>query len=262
MWLLLESKKAAKRHSSSTGQGSQSLPRIRGRGGGGSGGGSGGGGGCFSPDTKSFVKDKGWIQMKDLKVGDLVLTLFGDNVLSYQPITCFFHKDPSQWATYVIIQTESGNNVTLTPVHLVYATNCHNVSASFKSFKTKFANEVQSGDCLLLVTGNKLVKTKAINVSWAKIKGVYSPMTVNGVIITNGIVSSCFSFVKDDTLLRSVYTVLFKWQKTLESSLKNFSILFFDNRSEIEFVEIPSFVEFFLTIFNEILPAFNKLKLF
>lgn len=79
--------------------------------------------------------------------------------------------------------------------------------------------------------------------------GAYAPMTTIGNIIVNGILVSCHSVVKSQSL---VHTILQFLQK-VEIRIKH---LFNNINSKIDEVHIPNSIDFLYTIFYNFIPDY------
>ena len=155
-------------------------------GGGGSGGGSSGGAGCFSRDDNIHTT-KGLVPMKDLKVGDMVLTNARGDV--YEPVYAFGHiVESGIVADFVKIEYEStdslgtkqGQSIELTGEHMIYLQGESNPVR---------ASAVKIGQ-LLVGLGDGLSKVTEISVTQKE--GIYAPLTASGNIVVNGLVASTY----------------------------------------------------------------------
>ena len=94
---------------------------------------------------------------------------------------------------YTLI-TESGHNISLTEYHLI----------PIKSFneteKHIFAKQVELGDLLYVLKNDKIANSKVINIITETKKGYYAPLTMEGTLVINNILTSCFALVKDHYL--------------------------------------------------------------
>uniref|UniRef100_A0AAF5PGG5 Hint domain-containing protein n=1 Tax=Wuchereria bancrofti TaxID=6293 RepID=A0AAF5PGG5_WUCBA len=163
---------------------------------------------CFSGDTT--VQTPGQIKRIDeLQVGDQVLSI-EESLISYSPVVMFLHRSDNESAIFNKITLENGEIIKLTDYHLLYVTNC----AVGENLRLIFAKDVQLGHCLHVVKNqsNNLVPVQVSNIQRLTGKGFYAPLTANGDIIVNSILSSCHSNVAVQTLQQSIFNFLRKFR--------------------------------------------------
>ncbi|KAM3719828.1 Protein qua-1 [Dirofilaria immitis] len=171
---------------------------------------------CFSADTKVYTQNGEKI-MKDVVVGDFVLVPVNKNQLRYERIEMFYHREPETRAKFVTLETESGRNLKLTELHLLPLGDCKQMRESKIDAdsidqwlrKSKFAYKARVGDCVFTMTANhKLQVDRIVKIGRQYLKGIYSPMTVEGSIVVNGVLASCFSQVENHFTQKLVYDFL------------------------------------------------------
>ncbi|CAB9502565.1 HintC [Seminavis robusta] len=152
--------------------------------------------------TQVHVLDRGMIDMRDLQVGDHVLTKQhqGSKEFDYQPVYGFAHKHPNKFAQFVQIHTTTtaSNNHSSTP-SLLELTKEHLVYVQDKP-KPVRADTIQVGDILQglsLTTGTTENTTTSqrqhvvTKISTIHQNGLYAPLTKAGnIVVANGIVAS------------------------------------------------------------------------
>lgn len=129
---------------------------------------------CFSPETTVNVLNNGTVLMKDLNVGDMVLT--SDN--KYEPVYTFGHYSPTGKADYLQFFP---SGLELSADHLLFVQS--------KGFIT--ASQVQIGDTLS--------DGKVTDIRHVTRIGMYAPFTPSGKIVVNKIVSSCYVSLQPHT---------------------------------------------------------------
>jgi len=168
---------------------------------------------CFSPTSTVQTKDRGLILLEQLQLGESVLTASGiyKKVMAFQTYSL---PNFTKQATYQKIITNTGNEIVMTPRHMIFRCNdqSHPVPASI----------IKVGDCFLVTSqqqGNvgtkeasmvltvaatppslpqplppfKTTKATVVSIEQVFVSGGFSPLTEDGTIIVNGIVSSCYS---------------------------------------------------------------------
>ncbi|CAB9501652.1 expressed unknown protein [Seminavis robusta] len=171
-------------------------------------GGNGGlsGMGCFSESTKVHVQNKGFTLMKDLQIGDNVLTGGG---FGYQPVYSFGHRleqDSLGLDFYQIYTQGSGDSdspvVEMTGNHLIFIKdNDGNKERAVR------ADQVQVGDVLVSTTKKMDQQYAVSKVTTTSIpKGLYMPLTPDGSIVvaandndTSGIVASTYVSIANES---------------------------------------------------------------
>jgi Hint module len=145
---------------------------------------------CFSGDTLVHRLGGATIPMKELRIGDQVLTGTMQDDLKYQPIYAFAHRDTTRPTKFLqiftkIMDEQEGLPLELTEDHLVY------LNGAAKPIP---AINVQVGDVLQGVSvrnsqwQSEHVVTKIHIISR---NGLYAPLTRDGtVVVANGIVAS------------------------------------------------------------------------
>lgn len=129
---------------------------------------------CF-PETSRVVTRRGVIDIARLRVGDEVLASPG----VYSRVYAFSHRAPDARATFVRIRARSGEKISLTPGHLLYANG-----------KLVPSVQVQTGDMLTLASGRQVT---VVSVDAHLAKGLFAPHTLHGDIVIDGIAASSFT---------------------------------------------------------------------
>eukprot|EP00956_Cyclotella_meneghiniana_P037104 scaffold134538_cov38-Cyclotella_meneghiniana.AAC.1 len=130
---------------------------------------------CFSLESTVFVKDKGAISIKDLRIGDMVLS---DDQGGYTKYYSRGHYLEQARAEFLRIYTESQvNPLELTPAHMIFR------EADALPVP---AHSIKVGDVVKTIDG----PSKVIDVRKISRKGIFNPLTVSGAIVVDGIVSS------------------------------------------------------------------------
>ncbi|EFO22508.1 hypothetical protein LOAG_05981 [Loa loa] len=169
---------------------------------------------CFSADTKVYTHN-GEKTMKEVLVGDFVLVPVSKSQLRYERVEMFYHREPETRAKFVVLETESGRKLSLTELHLLPLGDCKKMRESMTDTadivdqwlrKSKFAHKARIGDCVFTVTSNhELQVDRIIKIGRQYLKGIYSPMTVEGSIVADGVLASCFSQVENHFTQKLVY---------------------------------------------------------
>lgn len=131
--------------------------------------------GCFSLESTVFVKDKGAISIKDLRIGDMVLS---NDQGSYTKYYSIGHYLEQAQAEFLRIYTEAQvKPIELTPKHMIFReTDALPVPA----------HSIKVGDVVKTIDG----PSKVTDIRKITRKGISSPYTFSSTIVVDGIVSS------------------------------------------------------------------------
>ena len=140
--------------------------------------------GCFSEATTVTVLGQGLVAMKNLRVGDQILT--GQKNPQYESVYAFGHSQPTQAGDFLVIHTDGGPKVEVTGEHLVYLDD--------KAYPVR-ASSVRIGDKLMTPDGAIAVA----KISTTTKRGLYAPLTPHGTLLVNGgIQASSYAAVLQD----------------------------------------------------------------
>jgi hypothetical protein len=143
---------------------------------------------CFSGDTTVVTSDRGKILMKDLQLGDKILTSSN----SFEPVYSFGHRHEFLEATYLKILP---SKLEVSRDHMVFVDGGRAIPASLLQVGDKLLN----GDLITAI--QQIVGT-----------GVYAPFTPSGTLLVNGVpVSSYVAFQGSEHLMLGK-TLLFSYQ--------------------------------------------------
>mmetsp|Transcript_16717 Transcript_16717/g.25255 ORF Transcript_16717/g.25255 Transcript_16717/m.25255 type:complete len:336 (+) Transcript_16717:83-1090(+) len=135
---------------------------------------------CFSSATKAELENGDTVPMKDLRIGDRVMVSNG----KYEPIYTFGHFDESvNNADFIQIRTSTSSGLEMTPDHLIFKEGNEVVPAS----------NLVLGDKLMMGSG---LTEEVVSIKKTKRLGIFAPFTPSGMIVTNGVQSSCFATVQ------------------------------------------------------------------
>ena len=142
---------------------------------------------CFSSVNTVDVHDAtDPVDMKDVKVGDLVRTADG----LFEPVYGFGHRQTNERAEFLRIYVDSMKApLELSAEHMVFVNERHSVPAS----------ALVPGDSILLGSGeSSTIERIESSVS----NGVYAPFTPSGTIVVNGVLASTYVAFQDSPYLK------------------------------------------------------------
>jgi len=135
---------------------------------------------CFAPNTKASMKCGGEKLMKDLEIGEEIMS---DDEGGVTKFVGWLQKESEGEADYLQITTTGGDQLTMTGSHIVFYFH-RNISTSI------FARNLVPGDVLVGKHGKGKIIHKIESVTMT---GSLSPLTQSGTIMANNIYSSCYS---------------------------------------------------------------------
>lgn len=143
--------------------------------------------GCFSESAMVQVEKKGSVAMKDLQLGDKVLTERN----TYQPVYSFGHRKPEvEMEFYQIYTGQVSDPLEMTGNHMIMVVDRHGHTNAVR------ADKLQVGNRLLDVKTQKEVTVTSIEM--AQKKGLCMPLTPNGKIVVNGVLASNYISISDE----------------------------------------------------------------
>ncbi|VDK60335.1 unnamed protein product, partial [Cylicostephanus goldi] len=163
---------------------------------------------CFPADAL-VTTVTGQKRMDQLAVGDYVLVPSAGGVLKYERVEMFYHREPETRAQFVVLFTESKKRLAMTPLHLLPFGECSAMRRTLQKTDgvdrllraSRYADSASVGDCVMTVARNgEVAVEKIVKIGRQISAGIYSPMTVDGALVVDGVLSSCFSQVESHTV--------------------------------------------------------------
>ena len=142
---------------------------------------------CFSEQATVEVLGKGVVTMKDLKVGDKILTAKNH----YETVYAFGHYQPNQKADFLRIETDQKNSLEITADHLVYREgNRYPVNAA----SIQVGDRLPSLDSIIAADSNINNNMQTVTkISSVVRTGIYAPLTTSGTFLANGVKVSSYA---------------------------------------------------------------------
>lgn len=143
--------------------------------------------------------------MKDVRVGDEVLTMSSEGKPTFSKITMFMHRNPDMFVEdFIKITTSNGNDITLSEYHMLYT----------NEKKYIFAKDVQFNQTLMVYNEMKKIfhPSLVLNVSYVSDVGMYAPLTDEGTIMVDDVFASCYALFPSHDVSHAVFWL---WRKIL-----------------------------------------------
>jgi len=147
----------------------------------------GGGGICFSSLSHVTLANHDKIPVPQLKSGDHINSVNSNGDVISSPFLGWLHHNENVTTTFLDITTETGNSISISPLHLLMVTDNVDEKPSMK-----FANTVGVGD-YLLSGGSGLVQVKSVTSQ--VLTGVYAPLTSTGTVLVDDLLASCYAHI-------------------------------------------------------------------
>ncbi len=172
---------------------------------------------CFPAASTVLAEGRGLVRMDALEVGDRVLTVSKDGTVSFEDIFFFSHLDKHTRNIFLLVTTETGEQITISPLHLIPV----KTGDSPSMFSLIPSGELRPGDTVFIAQ----TKTHPPSLGIAKVssittvvrEGLYCPHTSSGSVFVDNVLSSCYTTVVParlaHALLRPVYW-LYQWLPT------------------------------------------------
>lgn len=152
---------------------------------------------CFPADAQVLLESGQQILIHDLKIGDRIHVGIG----RYSDVFMFTHKLSDAMEEFIQLETVSGDKLTLSAGHYLYANDA-----------LVAADVAKVGDVVELGSGSKVLVSAKSRVLK---KGLFNPQTVSGDIVVNNIRASCYTTAVEPTIahvalapLRAAYEAL------------------------------------------------------
>ncbi|KAL4646169.1 indian hedgehog protein-like [Arapaima gigas] len=156
-------------------------------------------GGCFPGWAQVHVMGRGQKALSSLQPGDKVLALSESGQLVPSQVLVFLHQDPESIAQFLVLDTEHGQRLSLTPSHLVFL--APNDTLHPSQYQAQFASRARQG-YYVLIQGEEggVQPSRIVSISVKEGKGVYAPLTEHGTLFVEGVLASSYATVEDHTL--------------------------------------------------------------
>lgn len=164
-------------------------------------------GGCFPGSAQVTVESGEQVPMVLLKPGDKVLSQTESGRTVFSRVLLFLHKDCESRSLFIVLGTEDGQRLALTPNHLLFHSSYY--EADHSKYKACFASRVHKGDYLLVHgSGGRVRPSKVMSVTLEEQMGVYAPLTEEGTLFVDGVLASSYASVEDHKLAHWAFGLL------------------------------------------------------
>ncbi|XP_078136935.1 sonic hedgehog protein [Sander vitreus] len=156
-------------------------------------------GGCFPGSSTVTLQDGTKKAVKHLQTGDRVLAADDDGNPIYTDFIMFIDQDSSTRRLFYVIETDSGQKITLTAAHLLFVG--HNTTEE-ERMSAIFASQVQSGQKVFVFDAerSRLEPVTVKRIYTEEHEGSFAPVTVQGTVVVDQVLASCYAVIEDHDL--------------------------------------------------------------
>lgn len=156
-------------------------------------------GGCFPASSSVTLQDGTKKLVKDLQSGDKVLAADGDGNPTYTDFVTFIDRDSTTKRLFHVIETDSGQKITLTAAHLLFVARNGSEGGGASAV---FASRVRRGQKVIVSDPERgrLAPVTVKRIYTQEHVGSYAPLTVQGNVVVDEILASCYAVIEDHDL--------------------------------------------------------------
>lgn len=156
-------------------------------------------GGCFPASALVTVAEGVQKPMSHLQPGDSVLALSESGDMIYSRVLLFLHLDTEHRSTFLVLSTQNGHRLTITPNHLIFM--APNLKLYYHEYYASFASQVTRGVYVLICgMDGRVHPSQIVSVSQEERIGVYAPLTEHGSLFVDGVLASSYASIDDQKL--------------------------------------------------------------
>lgn len=180
----------------------------------------------------------GPLAIKDVRVGDEILSVDSEGKPIYSPVILFLDRDVNSTRVYFKITTSSGKTITMTGSHLIYVIDDNDPKdfhGSLSRRRVQFARQVIPKQFVVTeevdpTTDQHVVTSieEVISVEVEKRGGAYAPLTKEGNLVVNNVLASCYANINDQSLAHLSFLPVRVYSNLIES----FSHLLFNHEGD------------------------------
>ncbi|XP_008394967.1 sonic hedgehog protein isoform X1 [Poecilia reticulata] len=153
-------------------------------------------GGCFPGSSTVTLQDGTKKPVRDLQPGDRVLAADGDGNPIFTDFIMFIDRDSTTRRTFYVIETETGQKITLTAAHLIF------VARENSTRSATFASDVRPGQKVFVYDGerSRVVAVNVKRIYTQEHEGSFAPVTAKGTVVVDQVLASCYAVIEDHEL--------------------------------------------------------------
>lgn len=170
-------------------------------------------GGCFPGKSLVRTEDGVTKRLDEVRLGERIAALDARGDVVYSEVIAFLDRSPSERRQFIRLTTKSGRVLTLTPAHLV----------PVEGRSSVFAVSVQPGDRILVSDTEAASAANEVDsrLRWDSVvetklvleEGVYAPLTMEGTLVVDDVVASCYAVVNSQSVAHYSFLPLRIWHR-------------------------------------------------
>lgn len=145
----------------------------------------GGGKMCFPASATVQESRRGRIYLANVHVGDEIISQGG----AVSRVVALMHEDANVVAEYLTLEHDGGK-LLISPQHLLFVSHTNTTSGGSNEWSWAAAEQVRPGDMVQNEDGEPL---NVFSVKTERAKGMFAPLTVDGVMLVDGVLCSCYA---------------------------------------------------------------------
>jgi hypothetical protein len=137
--------------------------------------------------------------ISNLAIGDSVKVMKKDGSVGFSPVYGWAHNDHEVHASFLQLHTEGNRSITLSKEHLIpIRRKGGNARHRHQLHEYVQAGDVQEGDEVLQLRAfapemEQIQPVRVTGRTLMQSKGIYAPLTLEGTVVVDGIVASCYA---------------------------------------------------------------------
>ncbi|KAF3703670.1 Sonic hedgehog protein A [Channa argus] len=158
-------------------------------------------GGCFPGFSTVSLQNGTKKAVKDLQTGDKVLAADEDGNPIYTDFIMFIDQDSTTRRVFYVIETDSGQKITLTAAHLLFV-GPNNFTEEEPRMSAIFASHVRPGQKVFVFDAerSRLEPVTVKRIYTQEHGGSFAPVTVQGTLVVDQVLASCYAVIEDHDL--------------------------------------------------------------
>lgn len=146
---------------------------------------------CFPGSATVEVRNKGIVNMNDLKIGDFVRVGGSDKSPLFDRVFSFGHRDTDVKGIFLRMLLTGNHQLEVSPSHLILVQ-----SSDSEKPRMSPASTVQLGDRLVLVSGETATVKKVEKLT---LRGAFAPLTYSGSLGVDNVVASNYVTLQENS---------------------------------------------------------------
>ncbi|ELU16390.1 hypothetical protein CAPTEDRAFT_213608 [Capitella teleta] len=149
---------------------------------------------CFPAEATVKRLNGDVITMKDLQIGDKIMTVNDGGTPMPTEVISFLHYEPDVTGVYTQVTTELGNVISLSGSHLIYASSCNQSN----NRQPRYSSTLKVGEHIFTSQDSPLQSEKIVRIRTRLEKGAYVPLTESGTLLVDDALVSCYASFDHD----------------------------------------------------------------